>query len=126
MHVDGLKTTAGLDVRGKRVIVRADLNVPVKDGKVSDATRLEQLRPRRGRRLPGLQAPASAGARAGVTRHFGRPKGGPDARYSLKTVADKLGELLAHDVVFAQDCVGEPAERAVAGLLPGGIAVLEN
>jgi len=119
MHVDGLKTTAGLDVRGKRVIVRADLNVPVKDGKVSDATRLERL-------LPGLQDLAKRGARVVVISHFGRPKGGPDARYSLKTVADKLGELLAHDVVFAQDCVGEPAERAVAGLLPGGIAVLEN
>jgi len=119
MHVDGLKTTAGLDVRGKRVIVRADLNVPVKDGKVSDATRLERL-------LPGLQDLAKRGARIVVISHFGRPKGGPDARYSLKVVADKLGELLAHDVVFAEDCVGEPAERAVAGLLPGGIAVLEN
>jgi phosphoglycerate kinase len=119
MHVDRLKTTAGLDVRGKRVIVRADLNVPVKDGKVSDATRLERL-------LPGLQDLAKRGARVVVISHFGRPKGGPDARYSLKVVADKLGELLAHDVVFAEDCVGEPAERAVAGLLPGGIGVLEN
>ena len=119
MQVDRLKTTAGLDVRGKRVIVRADLNVPVKDGKVSDATRLERL-------LPGLQDLAKRGARVVVISHFGRPKAGPDARYSLKGVADKLGELLAHDVVFADDCVGEAAERAVAGLRPGGIAVLEN
>ena len=119
MQVDRLKTTAGLDVRGKRVIVRADLNVPVKDGKVSDATRLERL-------LPGLQDLAKRGARVVVISHFGRPKGGPDARYSLKVVADKLGELLARDVVFADDCVGEAAERAVAGLRPGGIAVLEN
>ena len=119
MQLDRLKTTAGLDVRGKRVIVRADLNVPVKDGKVSDATRLERL-------LPGLQDLAKRGARVVVISHFGRPKGGPDARYSLKVVADKLGELLAHDVVFADDCIGEAAERAVAGLRPGGIAVLEN
>ena len=119
MQVDRLKTTAGLDVRGKRVIVRADLNVPVKDGKVSDATRLERI-------LPGLQDLAKRGARVVVISHFGRPKGGPDARYSLKVVADKLGELLARDVVFADDCVGEAAERAVAGLRPGGIAVLEN
>ena len=119
MQLDRLKTTAGLDVRGKRVIVRADLNVPVKDGKVSDATRLERL-------LPGLQDLAKRGARVVVISHFGRPKGGPDARYSLKVVADKLGELLARDVVFADDCVGEAAERAVAGLRPGGIAVLEN
>ena len=119
MQVDRLKTTAGLDVRGKRVIVRADLNVPVKDGKVSDATRLERI-------LPGLQDLAKRGARVVVISHFGRPKGGPDARYSLKVVADKLGELLGRDVVFADDCVGEAAERAVAGLRPGGIAVLEN
>jgi phosphoglycerate kinase len=119
MHVDRLKTAAGLDVRGKRVIVRADLNVPVKDGRVSDATRLERL-------LPGLQDLAKRGARVIVISHFGRPKGGPDRQFSLKVVADKLGELLAHPVVFAEDCVGEPAERAVAGLLPGAIAVLEN
>jgi phosphoglycerate kinase len=119
MHVDRLKTTAGLDVRGKRVIVRADLNVPVKDGKVSDATRLERL-------LPGLRDLANRGARLVVISHFGRPKDGPDPRYSLKVVADKLGDLLAHAVVFAEDCVGEPAERAVSGLPPGGIAVLEN
>src|SRR5262245_63844429 len=119
MHVDRLKTTTGLEVRGQRIIVRADLNVPVKDGKVSDATRLERL-------LPGLQDLAKRGARLVVISHFGRPKGGPDPRHSLKVVADKLGELLAHAVVFAEDCVGEPAERAVAGLPPGGIAVLEN
>src|SRR5262245_5350085 len=119
MHLERLKTTAGLDVGGKRVIVRADLNVPVKDGKVSDATRLERL-------LPGLQDLAKRGARVIVISHFGRPKGGPDPQFGLKAVADKLGELLAQAVVFAKDCVGEPAERAVAGLLPGGIAVLEN
>ena len=119
MDLDKLKTTAGLDLKGKRVIVRADLNVPVKDGKVTDATRLERL-------VPGLQDLARRGARVVVISHFGRPKGGPDPQFSLKPVADKLGELLAHPVVFAGDCIGEPAERTVAALLPGQIAVLEN
>jgi phosphoglycerate kinase len=119
MDLDKLKTTAGLDLKAKRVIVRADLNVPVKDGKVTDATRLERL-------VPGLQDLARRGARVVVISHFGRPKGGPDQQFTLKPVADKLGELLAHPVVFAGDCVGEPAERTVAALLPGQIAVLEN
>ena len=119
MDLGKLKTTAGLDLRAKRVLVRADLNVPVKDGKVTDATRLERL-------VPGLQDLAKRGARVIVVSHFGRPKGGPDPQYSLKPVADKLSELLAHPVVFADDCVGEAAERTVAALLPGHIAVLEN
>ena len=104
MDLDKLKTTAGLDLKGKRVIVRADLNVPVKDGKVTDATRLERL-------VPGLQDLARRGARVVVISHFGRPKGGPDPQFSLKPVADKLGELLGQPVAFAGDCVGEPAER---------------
>jgi phosphoglycerate kinase len=119
MDLDKLKTTAGLDLRAKRVLVRADLNVPVKDGKVGDATRLARL-------VPGLQDLARRGARIVVISHFGRPKGGPDPLFSLRPVADKLSELLAHPVVFADDCVGEAAERTVAALLPGQIAVLEN
>jgi phosphoglycerate kinase len=119
MDLAKLKTTAGLDLKAKRVLVRADLNVPVKDGRVSDATRLERL-------IPGLQDLAERGARVVVISHFGRPKGGPDAQFSLKPVADKLGELLGKPVVFAGDCVGEPAERTVAALLPGQVAVLEN
>src|SRR5215813_3443146 len=119
MHLDRLKTAAGLDLEGKRVVVRADLNVPVQDGKVSDATRLERL-------VPGLRNLAERGARVIVISHFGRPKGGPDPQLSLRPVAARLGELLGQPVVFARDCVGEPAERALAALLPGGIAVLEN
>jgi phosphoglycerate kinase len=119
MDLDKLKTTAGLDLKGKRVIVRADLNVPVKDGKVTDATRLQRL-------VPGLQDLAKRGARVVVISHFGRPKGGPDPQFSLKPVADKLGEHLAHPIVFAGDCIGEAAERTLAALLPGQIAVLEN
>jgi phosphoglycerate kinase len=114
-----LKSTAGLDLKGKRVLVRADLNVPVKDGKVSDATRLERL-------LPGLMELAQRGARVVVISHFGRPQDGRDPRLSLAPVAGKLGELLGQPVAFAADCVGGSAERTVAALPPGGIAVLEN
>ena len=119
MNLDKLRTTSGLDVKGKRVLVRADLNVPVKDGKVTDATRLERL-------LPGLRDLAGRGARVVVISHFGRPKGGSDPQFSLKPVAEKLGALLGRSVAFAEDCVGPPAERTVAALQPGQIAVLEN
>lgn len=119
MNLDKLKTTAGLDVNAKRVLIRADLNVPVRDGKVSDITRLERL-------VPGLADLIARGARAVVISHFGRPKGGPDPQYSLRPVADALSKLLNRPVAFAEDCVGEPAERTVAALLPGHVAVLEN
>ena len=119
MQLDRLRSTAGLDLKGKRVLVRADLNVPVEAGRVGDATRLERL-------LPGLRDLAERGARVIVISHFGRPKGGRDPRLSLRPVAGALGELLGQSVVFAEDCVGEPAERTVASLLPRQIAVLEN
>ena len=119
MDLDKLKTTAGLDVRGKRVLVRADLNVPVKDGKVTDATRLERL-------VPGLQDLARRGARVIVISHFGRPKGGPDPQFSLQPVAAKLAELLGKPVAFALDCIGEPAAKVVSALRDGQVAVLEN
>src|SRR4029453_16097101 len=119
MTSDKLKSTAGLDLKGKRVLVRADLNVPVEDGKVSDATRLERL-------VPGLPGGAQGGARVVVISHFGRPQDGRDPRLSLAPVASKLGELLGQPVAFAADCVGEPAGRTVASRPPGGIAVLEN
>ena len=94
MNLDRLKTTAGIDVAGKRVLVRADLNVPVRDSKVSDATRLERL-------VPGLKDLASRGAKVIVISHFGRPKGGPAPEFSLKPVADQLSQLLAMPVAFA-------------------------
>ena len=119
MKLDRLRSTAGLDLHGQRVLVRADLNVPVAAGKVSDATRLARL-------LPGLRDLAERGARVIIISHFGRPKGGRDPRLSLRPVASALGELLRQSLVFAEDCVGEAAERTVASLLPGQIAVLEN
>ena len=119
MDLDKLKTTSGLDVKGKRLLVRADLNVPVRDGKVTDITRLERL-------VPGLADLMGRGARVVVISHFGRPKGGPDAQFSLKPVAEALGKLLPRPAVFAGDCIGDAAERTVAALQPGQLAVLEN
>ena len=81
MNLDKLKTTQGLDVRGSRVLVRCDLNVPVADGKVSDATRLERV-------VPGLRDLAARGAKVIVLSHFGRPKNGPDASLSLKPMGN--------------------------------------
>src|SRR5262245_18836 len=119
MDLDRLKTTGGLDVDGKRVLLRADLNVPVRDGQVADATRLERL-------LPGLKDLIDRGAKVVVISHFGRPKGGPDPEFSLRPVADKLSKLVGRPVAFAPDCIGEVAEKVVASLMPGDVAVLEN
>jgi len=119
MQLDKLKTTAGLDVAGKRVLVRADLNVPVADGRVMDATRLTRL-------VPGLQDLAKRGAKVIVLSHFGRPKGARVPEMSLKPVAEALGTALGRPVAFAEDCVGDVAAKAVASLPNGGILVLEN
>ena len=119
MNLDRLQTTAGLDLAGKRVLLRADLNVPIVAGAVGDATRLERL-------LPGLKDLARRGARVVVVSHFGRPKHGADPQLSLKPVVAKLGAMLGEPVAFASDCVGAPAEAVVANLAPGQIAVLEN
>ena len=119
MNLDRLRTTAGMDVTGKRVLVRCDLNVPAKDGAVTDATRLERI-------VPGLRDLAKRGARVIVMSHFGRPKGGADPQYSLKPVAAKLAELLGQPVAFVSDCIGPAAEAGVAKLRPGSIAVFEN
>ena len=119
MDLDKLATTAGLDVRGKRVLVRADLNVPVKDGRVTDATRLERL-------VPGLADLAARGARVIVLSHFGRPKGGPDRENSLAPVAAILGKLLGKPVVLAPDCIGAAAVSTVDRMQSGDMVVLEN
>ena len=119
MNLDKLKTTDGIDVAGKRVIVRADLNVPVKDGKVTDATRLERV-------MPGLKSLADRGAKVIVISHFGRPKGGPQADLSLKPIAEALQGLLGRHVAFGADCVGETAAATVGSLKNGDVAVLEN
>lgn len=118
MNLDKLKTTDGIDVAGKRVIVRADLNVPIKNGKVTDATRLERV-------VPGLKALSDRGAKVIVISHFGRPKG-VDPELSLRPVAQTLQDLLGRPVKFGEDSIGSAAEAAVQSLSNGDIAVLEN
>jgi phosphoglycerate kinase len=118
MNLDKLRPIADADVKGKRVIVRADLNVPVQDGRVSDVTRLTRL-------VPGLQELAKRGAKVIVVSHFGRPKA-PNPRDSLRPVAAMLADLAGMPVAFGDDCIGEPATNAVAALKDGDIVVLEN
>ena len=106
-------------VAGKRVLVRSDLNVPLKDGVIGDDGRIKAS-------IPTLRALASAGARVVVTAHLGRPKGAPDPKFSLAPVAARLGELLGTPVAFASDVVGTSAQGTVASLENGQIALLEN
>ncbi len=113
-------TLDDIDVRGKRVLVRADLNVPVKDGAVTDATRIERL-------APTIEALIDRGAAVVVMSHFGRPQGRPDPGLSLRPVIAPLRQALGgREVAFAADCIGEPAQRVVAALRPGQVALLEN
>jgi phosphoglycerate kinase len=118
MDLDKLRTIDKADVKGNRVLVRADLNVPVKNGEVTDATRLTRL-------APGLQDLARRGARVVILSHFGRPKN-REPEFSLKPVAEKLGAILGVPAVFVPDCIGPVAEEAVKALQPGQVAVLEN
>jgi len=106
-------------VDGKRVFVRADLNVPLADGLITDDGRIRAV-------LPTVKALADAGAKVVVASHLGRPKGAPDPAFSLLPAAERLGELLGAPVAFAQDTVGPAAHAAVDGLEPGQVAVIEN
>ncbi|OLR94637.1 phosphoglycerate kinase [Actinokineospora bangkokensis] len=106
-------------VAGRRVLVRADLNVPLDGETITDDGRIRAA-------LPTLQALTGAGAKVVVAAHLGRPKGAPEPRYSLAPVARRLGELLGADVALATDVVGESARATVAGLADGGVALLEN
>ena len=107
------------DLRGKRVLVRSDLNVPLEDGRITDDGRIRAS-------VPTIRKLADEGARVVVTAHLGRPKGAPEPRYSLRPVADRLGELLGAPVAFAEDTVGESARSTVDALSDGQVAVLEN
>jgi len=114
------RTLDDLDVRGKRVLVRADLNVPLKDGLVTDATRIERL-------APTIQVLIARGAKVVVMSHFGRPKDGPDPALSLRPLVAPLEKAIGgREVAFATDCVGPEAKRVVAALQPGQVALLEN
>ncbi|MBN9508217.1 MAG: phosphoglycerate kinase [Alphaproteobacteria bacterium] len=114
-----LSTLDGLAVSGKRVLVRADLNVPVRDGKITDLTRIERL-------SPTIRELAGKGAHVIVLSHFDRPKGKRVPAMSLAPIAGTLGEVLGRKVRFAEDCIGLPAQQAIDALNDGDIAVLEN
>ncbi|KJL32669.1 phosphoglycerate kinase [Microbacterium azadirachtae] len=116
--LESLKESVG-SLDGRRVIVRCDLNVPLRDGVITDDGRVRAS-------VPTLKALIDQGARVIVCSHLGRPEGAPDPQYSLAPVAARLGELLGQPVAFAADTVGASAQDAVAALQPGGVVVLEN
>jgi phosphoglycerate kinase len=113
------KTVADIDVKGKKVLVRVDYNVPLKEGKVTDDTRIVAA-------MPTLNYLLDHGAAVILCSHLGRPKGGPDPKYSLRPVADYLSALLGKPVAFAEDCIGPKAETAAKDLKPGEVLLLEN
>ena len=113
------RTLDGADVAGKRVLLRLDLNVPMKDGAVTDATRIE-------RAAPTVAELAEKGAKVVVVSHYGRPKGKPNAEMSLKPIVEPLSAAVGRPVAFAEDCIGAAAESAVAKLGDGDVVLLEN
>ncbi len=116
----GFKTLDDIgDVRGKRAFVRVDLNVPVTDGKVSDATRIERI-------IPTVDELSKKGAKVILLAHFGRPKGGPAPEFSLDPIAHTVAAMIGKPVAFAVDCIGAEAAGAVAGMKDGDILLLEN
>jgi phosphoglycerate kinase len=112
------RTLDEADVRGKRVLVRVDLNVPVENGKVADTTRIERV-------APTIREIADKGGKVILLSHFGRPKG-PDPKQSLKLLTPAIAAVLKRPVAFAEDCIGERAAAAVNAMKPGDILCLEN
>ncbi len=115
----GYRTLDNMDAAGKRALVRVDFNVPMADGAVTDATRIE-------RALPTIKALTEAGAKVLLLSHFGRPKGQVNPEMSLKPVADALCKILGKPVGFASDCVGAPVAELVSGMADGDVCLLEN
>jgi phosphoglycerate kinase len=112
------QTLSDLNAKGKRILLRVDFNVPMQDGKITDATRIE-------RALPTIRSLQEQGGKVIIMAHFGRPKG-KDLSESLRPVAQKLQELLGTPVQFATDCIGDEAQNVVNALKDGDVAVLEN
>ena len=108
-----------LALQGKRVFMRVDFNVPLADGKITDAIRIEAA-------LPSIQYVIEKGGKLILASHLGRPKGKPESKYSLKPASTRLGELLKKPVQFAPDCIGPEVEKMVANLSAGGVLLLEN
>ena len=115
----GFRTLDDVEVAGKRVLVRVDLNVPVKDGAVSDATRIERI-------VPTVAELVGKGAKIILLAHFGRPKGVADPEQSLAPIASAAAKILGQPVAFAADCIGAPAKAAIAAMKDGDILLLEN
>ncbi|MFL5213817.1 MAG: phosphoglycerate kinase [Microvirga sp.] len=113
-----VRTLDGADLKGKRVLVRVDVNVPMENGRVADRTRLERV-------IPTIQEIADKGGKVVLLSHFGRPKG-RDVKQSLKPIAAALSDVLGRPVAFAEDCIGEAAAKAVASMKEGDILLLEN
>jgi phosphoglycerate kinase len=107
------------DIFGKRVLVRVDLNVPVQDGEVTDNTRIERI-------VPTIRELSQKGAKVILLAHFGRPKDGPDPAFSLAPIARATERVLGRPVGFASDCIGAPAQAAVAAIASGDVLLLEN
>jgi phosphoglycerate kinase len=116
--MSAFRTLEQADVKGKRVLLRVDLNVPMENGKVGDATRIERV-------APTITEIADKGGKVILLSHFGRPKG-PDPKESLKAIAAEVARIIGRKVAFAEDCIGEKAEVAVAAMKPGDILCLEN
>jgi phosphoglycerate kinase len=112
------RTLDDVDVKGKRVLLRVDLNVPMENGRVTDTTRLDRI-------APTITEISSKGGKAILLAHFGRPKG-PDVKDSLKPVAAALAQVIKKPVAFAEDCVGDVAQKAIAAMQDGDILCLEN
>jgi phosphoglycerate kinase len=109
-----------IDVRGKRVLLRADLNVPIKNGVVTDMTRIERL-------APTIEALIGKGAKVILMSHFGRPEGKRDPAFSLRALVEPLSRAIGgREVIFAEDCIGAEAQRVVSALKQGQVALLEN
>jgi phosphoglycerate kinase len=113
------RSVTDLNLSGKKAFIRVDFNVPIKDGKISDDTRIRAS-------LPTISYALDHGATVILASHLGRPKGKPNPEYSLRPVATRLSELLGRPVEFADDCIGEPAARAIAKAGKGGVILLEN
>ncbi|MEN6298763.1 MAG: phosphoglycerate kinase, partial [Anaerolineaceae bacterium] len=113
------KTIADIDLQDKRVLARVDFNVPIKEGKVTDDTRIRAA-------IPTIKYILDKGASLILCSHLGRPKEGPDPQFSMKPVAEHLSQLLGKPVAFVEDCVGPVAEKAAKALKPGEVLVLEN
>jgi phosphoglycerate kinase len=112
------RTLDDADVKGKRVLLRVDLNVPMENGKVSDVTRIERV-------APSITEIADKGGKVILLAHFGRPKG-PDPKESLKPVAEEVARVIGRPVAFAHDTIGDQAQAAIARMQPGDILMLEN